>query len=150
MLCKQMLLPLFVSISIAAPFTLNAMNSQDNALFIAALSGQSVQENISNEISAEALGQALGHAAQTGNRQAVLQLLARATDITPDVFTQTFNRLITNTNLSEETIVSILECLFQNTQAHAQISSDDVLQAIIQAARNRRTHLIRYLALNAA
>lgn len=151
--CKQILFSLFITLPFIASHSSAAMTQADSNLFVAALTGsESIDQYISNEVSAETLGQAFYYAAQGGNLQAVDKLLEDGVvqRIAPTDFARTFNRLIENRTLSEETIIVVINRLFACPRARASIVIDDVFQALARAVQARRLQLVICLSTNAA
>ena len=149
---KQILFSLFVSLPFIASQSSVAMSHADSELFVAALSGGDIQQYLSNEVSAETLGQTLYYAAQGGNLEALSKLLEEGTveRIASTDFARTFNRLTENHNLSEATIIAIVNRLFACPRARASIMADDVFQALASAVQARQVRLIICLSTNAA
>jgi hypothetical protein len=150
---KQILFSLSIALPLFASQANYAMTQADSNLFVAALSGsESIDPYISNEVSTETLGQALYYAAQGGNLHAVDKLLEDGIiqRIAPTDFARTFNRLVENPNLSEETIINVINRLFACPHARASIVIDDVFQALARAVQARRVQLVIFLSTNAA
>ena len=150
---KQILFSLFIALPFIASHSSAAMTQADSNLFVAALTGnEQIDQYISNEVSAETLGQALYYAAQGGNLQAVDKLLKDGVveHIASTDFARTFNRLVENHNLTEQTIIAIINRLFACPRARASIVTDDVFQALARAVQARRVQLIICLSTNAA
>lgn len=151
--CKHILFSLFITLPLIISQSSYAMTQADSNLFVAALTGsESIDPYISNEVSAETLGQALYYAAQGGNLQAVDKLLEDGIvqRVTPTDFARTFNRLVENHNLTEQTIIAVINRLFACPRARASIVADDVFQALARAVQARRVQLIICLSTNAA
>jgi hypothetical protein len=66
--------------------------------------------------------------------------------LTPENFKWLFERIITNRCITELSAIKLLTCLFSCDQARTNISTGDILEAIVCAAKMNRSNVVNYLS----